>query len=203
MSKTDYQTADSREPAKELTLQQLVIDTVESGNRTHMCSLCDCLWMHKDEYAVFGWIELLNNAILRATAVGTKKTKVTREQFRSALIRLFEKCDEDRKPLFFRKTHWVAVMRVAVDAELVRENIGDFTAFVKALKICTMKIPLSQKGLSNAYIGIYRKVLREWSEQAYLNERDGKGQPSYYREMERIAMTLQNEVQNGKNHELD
>ena len=71
MSKTNYQTAGSREPAKELTLQQLVIDTVESGNRTHMCSLCDCLWMHKDEYAVFGWIELLNNAILRASAVVT------------------------------------------------------------------------------------------------------------------------------------
>ena len=116
---------------------------------------------------------------------------VTRDSFRTALITLMEMSDGDGRPLFKRQTHWMAVMRVAVDVKLVGgANYTAFKRFIESLKIGELRIPINVKLLSRLYQGVYAKPLRAWSWEDYYKQSDHLARAKYYREMEAVAKNL-------------
>lgn len=129
----------------------------------------------------------------RETAPNRGERKVTRERFRSALIKLFASKNMKGKPLFTGSSDWVAVFRVAVDVELVADSAyEDFVKMIEEMRFPVLPKPLSKTNVSNAYSGVYTKPVEQWTEEAYLNSRTTDGaRLTYFYSKLAIALKLQ------------
>jgi len=185
---------------EERLMRSVVREVIAAGDLSMMGGLLTYLSNHKDECQVNGMICDLRSAMNeRLNLDGGKRHKVTPEQFRAALIELLEMRDKDGKWRFFRKTHWVAVMRVAVDEKLVYDNrFSDFESMLVKMHLGKLRVPLVLNSLLNAYNGIYAKPLSEWSSDKYVKERGESARVVFYKEMEFLAKTLSAMLNNDK-----
>lgn len=135
----------------------------------------------------------IENLLMLQVTTRSKKPQITREQFREALLRLFKIKDYHDKPLFKRANHWVAVMRVAIDFNLVGDNAFEaFVGFIRDMQLPIMPKKLTRQTVSNSYNGIYTKPLTEWTDDNYQRWYEGGcGQRKvYYDEMRAVAEKL-------------
>lgn len=134
----------------------------------------------------------IEEAALRQFAGNKRKRVVTKEYFGTVLGKLFEMKGYDRKPLFSRRSDWVAVFRVAIDVGLVQDNAySDFVVLINDLKFPSLPQTLSTTNISNAYDGIYTKPVEEWTEEAYLKSRTAKSvRLEFFRRKQKIAQIL-------------
>ena len=134
----------------------------------------------------------IESAALRKLAGHKGKREVSKEDFGMALGRLFETAGYDRNPLLSQNSDWLAVFRVAIDVELAQDNAySDFIALIKNLDLPFLPKSLSVTNISNIYVGIYTKPVREWTEEAYLKSRATTGaRLAFFRRKQKIAQLL-------------
>ena len=150
---------------------------------------------YENEWAGFSEMRVLINEKMMEHFANKKKSriKVNKDDFREALMDLFEAKDYSDQPLFRKNNHWVAVMRIAIDEKLVEDNSPeDFVRFVNGLNLPSMPRPLNRKTIGNSYNGIYTKQLDEWTETNYnrMMVEDGKGRKGYFFQMRSVALKL-------------
>ena len=173
-------------------LMQICREMIKRKDLGAMGTLLVYLKLISEDFEVSDMIEMLANAIIELVGnSNNNEPNVTRDSFRTALITLMEMSDGDGRPLFKRQTHWMAVMRVAVDVKLVGgANYTAFKRFIESLKIGELRIPINVKLLSRLYQGVYAKPLRAWSWEAYCKQSQNSVHPKSYTEMEAVAKNL-------------
>lgn len=176
-------------------MRELVTRLTVKEDYTLLAVLDIVLKDFQDEWDGYKALRLeIENLLMLQVTTRSKKPQITREQFREALLRLFEIKDYHDKPLFKRANHWVAVMRVAIDRQLAEDDAPE--AFVKW--VSEMELPeeltktLDRKTIGNSYNGIYLKPLVEWTDENYLRLREGlpSGRKQYFYDMRAVAQKL-------------
>lgn len=173
-------------------LEQIVREMIKRRDLAAMGAMLAYLRMISGEFDVADLIDMLIAAMMELLGNnGGDGPRVTREMFNAGLVTLMEMRDGNGKLLFKHQTHWVAVMRVAVDVDLIADKqYTGFKRFIESLKIKELRIPISVKLLSRVYQGVYAKPLTSWSWEAYCKQSHNSVHPKSYTEMEAVAKNL-------------
>lgn len=99
---------------------------------------------------------------------GHSKTETTDSWFKTSLELLFDSTNYRDKVLFDKKSHWVAIFRVAVDEKLTSENdYKGFVEYVKGLHLKNCTNDIDYESLKKADVGVYQRPVSEWTFEKY------------------------------------